>query len=96
MAGVAAQLTLSGDAVTDVRLAACGVGPGPVRLLAAEAVVSDHGIGGEGLKLAAQAASEEVDPSGDLHATADYRRRLTGVMTSRALAQAIERARGAR
>ena len=32
-----------------------------------------------------------VDPDGDLHASADYRRLLVGVLTERTLAEAAER-----
>lgn len=95
LAGVAAQITLSGDAVSDIRLAACGVGAGPVRLSAAEQVIRSGGVGENAVTDAAKAASESVDPTSDLHATAAYRRRLAGAMTARALAKAIERARAA-
>jgi CO/xanthine dehydrogenase FAD-binding subunit len=93
LAGVAAQVTLAGETVSDIRLAACGVGSGPVRLAAAEAVILKEGVGERSVAAAAKEAAEEVDPSGDLHATEAYRRRLTGVMTTRALTRAIERAR---
>ncbi|MDT4972765.1 MAG: dehydrogenase flavoprotein C-terminal domain, partial [Pseudonocardiales bacterium] len=40
-------------------------------------------------------AHEQVDPEADIHATADYRRHLAGVLTERALraahAAAVER-----
>ena len=92
LAGVAAQVTLSGDTVSDVRLAACGVGSGPVRLSNAEQTIRSGGIGGGAIEQAGNAASEEVEPFSDLHATEAYRRRLAGVMTRRALVRAIERA----
>lgn len=93
LAGVAAQVTLSGETVSEIRLAACGVGSGPIRLIAAEEVIRTGGVGDAAIAAAAKAASEEVEPFGDLHATEAYRRRLAGVMTGRALATAIERAR---
>lgn len=49
----------------------------------------------EGPDAAAAAGSAAVDPMGDIHATAEYRRRLAGVLTVRAARQAVEAA-GAR
>jgi carbon-monoxide dehydrogenase medium subunit len=39
-----------------------------------------------------EVAREEVSPNSDLHASADYRRHLIGVLTKRALTAARERA----
>lgn len=94
LAGVAAQITCSGDDIVEVHMAACGVGPGPVKLLTAEEIIMRDGLSEATAKRAARAAAEEVDPSSDLHATAGYRRHLTGIMASRALLRAGERARG--
>ena len=93
LAGVATQITCSGDNIAEVRMAACGVGPGPIRLAAAEDIIMRDGLTDATAKRAAKAAAEEVDPSNDLHATASYRRHLTGIMASRALMRAGERAR---
>lgn len=92
LAGIAAQITFDANKVTDVRLAACGVGPGPVRLARAEAEIRMGGVTEETLASAGTMASGEVDPDGDAHATADYRRKLAGVLTRRALIEATERA----
>ena len=40
------------------------------------------------------AAQEDVEPGGDIHATADYRRHLVKVLAGRALTEAFERAKG--
>jgi CO/xanthine dehydrogenase FAD-binding subunit len=94
LAGVAAQITYSGDHVAAVRMAACGVGPGPLRLSDAEDIIMRDGLNDATARRAAKAAADEVDPSNDLHASASYRRHLTGIMASRALLRAGERARG--
>jgi carbon-monoxide dehydrogenase medium subunit len=44
---------------------------------------------------AAEAVRRAIDPGGDIHATAAYRRRVAGVLATRALRQAAARARGA-
>ena len=92
LAGIAAQITLSGKTVTNVRLAACGVGPCPIRLNDAEKQIFDDGLTEKSIQSAARAAALEVDPETDLHATADYRRRLTAVLTRQALLKVKERA----
>lgn len=92
LAGVAAQITLGDDRVTDIRLAACGVGPGPIRLTEAEEILRDGGLTDDALAAAGQAASAAADPDGDVHATAAYRRKMAGVMTRRAVAKAAGRA----
>jgi carbon-monoxide dehydrogenase medium subunit len=38
------------------------------------------------------AATEETDPTTDIHATADYKRHLAEVLARRALQQAVDRA----
>ena len=93
LAGVAAQITLDGDAVTNVRLAACGVGSGPVRLTGAEDAIRSDGLTDASLAAAEAAAAVQADPDSDVHATSGYRRKLAGVMTKRALQKAAERAR---
>ena len=94
LAGVAAQVTLKKGIVKGVRVAACGVGAGPIRLRNAEEIVRGQSITDELIAAAGQAASAEVEPEGDVHATADYRRKLAGIMTRRAILKAIECAKG--
>ena len=95
LAGVAAQITLEDDRVTDIRLAACGVGPGPIRLTGAENILRDGGLTDRALAAAGRAAADAADPDGDVHATASYRRKMAGVMTRRAVEKAARRAGGA-
>lgn len=46
-----------------------------------------------GVDDAAEAARRAVDPLGDIHASADYRRHLAGVLTVRAIRAALDRGR---
>jgi carbon-monoxide dehydrogenase medium subunit len=94
LAGVAAQLTIDGARITEVQLAACGVGPKPIRLSNAEDVIRGNEENDDILSVAATAAASEVDPDGDVHATADYRRKLAGVTMTRAVRKAAKIARG--
>jgi carbon-monoxide dehydrogenase medium subunit len=76
------------------RLATAGAGPVPVRLRAAEEILEREGLGDAAIEAAARRATELVDPDADIHASADYRRHLAGVLTKRALTRAIGVARG--
>jgi carbon-monoxide dehydrogenase medium subunit len=75
------------------RLATAGTGPVPVRLRGAEDIIAREGIGEAAVTAAAARAAELVEPDDDLHASADYRRNLTRVLTERALRKAIGRTR---
>lgn len=88
--GIAAAVWWDRGRIT-ARLAAAGVGPVPVRLRAAEQALASRGLQPAAVAEAARLATEAVQPDADLHATAEYRRHLTGVLTKRALERAIRR-----
>ena len=90
--GIAAVLDVEGDRCRSARLAACGAGPTAMRLRAAEEILEQSGIGDRHISDAAARAAELVDPGADLHASSEYRRHLTRVLTRRALVRAVERA----
>jgi carbon-monoxide dehydrogenase medium subunit len=86
--GVGALVELDGEGVvSSARTAYLSVSATPLVLDVSEA--------GEDFAAAAALAHEQVDPEADIHATADYRRHLAGVLTERALraahAAAVER-----
>ena len=89
LAGVAALARIDPETrvLKEVRLAAIGVGGGPVRLFQAEAVVTGRYATPEALRESGAAAADEVTPSADLHASEDYRKRLLNVLVARALAE---------
>jgi carbon-monoxide dehydrogenase medium subunit len=79
-------LDLDGDVVRDARVVVGGVDEVPVRAEAAEAVL--RGNTRDAFAEAGGAAAGEVEPSGDIHGSAEYRRELTGVLVRRALEEA--------
>jgi carbon-monoxide dehydrogenase medium subunit len=94
-----AMATLWRDAegrVASARLALFGVGGTPVRGKAAEAVLSGQWPSAAKLGEAARAAAADLAPDDDLHATADYRRRVAAVLAERTLTAALERSRSDR
>ena len=91
--GVAAVVTLGSDGVcTAAGLALCNAGPTPVRATKAAAALVGRRVGEREIRDAAAAAAGEIDPPGNVHATAAFRRHLAGVLTRRALAAAMARA----
>ena len=92
LAGAAAQISFKNGLPYETRLAACGAGPTATRLVAAEQIILRDGVSPNSIKAAGAAASAAVDPMADLHASTSYRRRLIGVMVSRAIVKAAERA----
>jgi carbon-monoxide dehydrogenase medium subunit len=91
--GIAALVMVEGERCRLARLAACGAGATAIRLGAAEKILERGGIGERNIDDAAARAAELVDPGADLHASADYRRHLTRVLTRRALLRAVAQSR---
>jgi aerobic carbon-monoxide dehydrogenase medium subunit len=92
--GIAAMVVRDGQRCKVARLATAGAGPVPLRLRAAEEILERDGPGEAAIDAAARRASELVSPDSDIHASSDYRRHLTGVLTKRALTRALGVARG--
>ncbi len=91
---IACLVVRDGRRCTLARLATAGTGPVPVRLRAAEQMLERDGLSDATIEAAALRASELVSPDADIHASADYRRHLTGVLVKRALRRALGVARG--
>ena len=89
--GVAGVIDTDGEQCRAARLAAAGVGPTPIRLRAAEDILVQEGVTEQSIQRAAAKAAELVEPDSDIHASADFRRHLTQVLTRRAIKRAIER-----
>jgi carbon-monoxide dehydrogenase medium subunit len=93
LAAVAATLTVVADAIVEARVALTGVGRTPLRVAEAESLLVGQAptpyLSGQTV----EAVRAAMEPDSDLHASADYRRHLAGVLTSRALAAAWRRAK---
>jgi carbon-monoxide dehydrogenase medium subunit len=94
LVGVAAVVTLDPRGrCKAVRLSLLSVGDGPVLATEAGKVLAGQTPSEELLRAAGDAAAtRDVDPPSDIHASAAYRRQLVAVLTRRALGRAFERA----
>ncbi|MBK6862105.1 MAG: xanthine dehydrogenase family protein subunit M [Ideonella sp.] len=91
--GAAVTLTLDeGGVCSEIRIALAAVAPTPIRARRAEALLRRQSPSAELIAAAAQAASEESLPIGDVRGSAAYRRHMVGVLTRRALEQALKEA----
>jgi carbon-monoxide dehydrogenase medium subunit len=94
--GVAAVLTLDKKNIaTDARLVYLSAGDGPVSAPDASSMLIGEKVTPELINAVGEkAATDEIDPGSDIHATADFRRHLANVLTRRALEEAYQRALG--
>lgn len=91
LVGVAATLQVQDGKCQAARLVYTGVGEHAHRISEAEQALVGNEAGEAAFSEAADVARRSVDPSSDVHASAEYRRDLVAVLTRRALAQALER-----
>jgi CO/xanthine dehydrogenase FAD-binding subunit len=90
--GVAAVVALnSAGECSHIRLTFVNAGGTPMRGRSAEALLLGQRPDEEAFRAAGEsAATTDIDPVGDAHATPAYRRQLTRVLTVRALEQAFQ------
>ncbi len=94
MMGVAVEVELDeGGSAKEVRLVYMNAGDGPIEAEKAAGLLRGQRPNQEVFAAAAaQAADNEIDPMGSVHASIDFQRHLARVLTARALAKAYARA----
>jgi carbon-monoxide dehydrogenase medium subunit len=90
MVNAAVALTVHKGIISQACVALGAVAPTPLRARAAEALLEGQPPTEEVFQQAAEKAAEEARPISDHRASADYRRRMSGVCTLRALRQAAK------
>jgi CO/xanthine dehydrogenase FAD-binding subunit len=89
---IAAGMALDADGkCTAARLVVGGVGSAPVRASEAEEALNGSVPDADRFKEAARIVAETVRPASDVHASTEFRKHLSGVLTERALRTAHER-----
>jgi len=81
------------DTCRDARLAYCGAGDRPMLASRAAAALVGTRLDEKDIDGASEAAASAVEPTGSVHASAEYQRHLAGVLARRALRAAVGRAR---
>lgn len=95
VAGAAAAVRLSNGVIAWARVALAAVAPTPLLVREAGDWLADKAPTEENIREAAELARKAAKPITDMRGTAEQRRHLAGVLTRRALQQAIARAREA-
>jgi carbon-monoxide dehydrogenase medium subunit len=78
-----------------VRVAIGCVAATPLRITGMEERLAGGDVSEDAVRAAAAGLGATLDPPGDVHGSADYRRRLAEVSAVRAVLQAVERRKGA-
>ena len=89
MAAVACQLTLDNQgACANAALAVGGAHPTPLLIAEVDKVLKGNRGEDGAIKEAAEAAAAAVEPPSDVHGSAEFRRQIVKVLTTRALKEA--------
>jgi carbon-monoxide dehydrogenase medium subunit len=93
--GVTALVRVRDGACADARLVVGGATLKPVRAVAAEQALTGHAVDDAARFRASEKVAEAIaEPLSDSYASGEYRRHLATVLARRALASAVERAKG--
>ena len=89
LGGAAVLYTKNGDGTcTDARIAMLGAADTPLRAREAEAALRGQKLDDDVAAEAAKLAARDIEPTGDIHGSSAYRKRLIEAMVRRALLQA--------
>ena len=88
--GVAVNLLVESNTVTDVAVVLANVATTPVHAIRTQDALLGNGPTHEHVRLAASLASEGLNPTGELNASAEYKIHLSRVITRRALEHALD------
>jgi len=82
---VAATVLVENGAIAQARVGLTNMGSTPLRARAVEEALVGQPATADGVRAAAEKATEGTNPPSDLNGDADYRRHLAGVLTRRAV-----------
>jgi carbon-monoxide dehydrogenase medium subunit len=85
----AAAVVRSGDAIDEARVVLACVSPVPIRHTGMEEALRGAPATPEAVRAAAEQIGEDLEPLGDAHGSAEYRREMARVVARRAVGEAI-------
>lgn len=85
----AAAVVHANGSIQDARVVLACVSPAPMRHSGMEAALRGAPVTGDAVRAAAEAIGEDLEPLGDAHGSAEYRRALARVVAHRAVSQAM-------
>jgi len=91
LAGVCTLLTLERGVCSEARIAACGIGARPVRLVAAEDALRGRAVDETARADAGEAAKAYMTAPADMQASVAYRKDLLAALVRRTAATALQR-----
>jgi CO/xanthine dehydrogenase FAD-binding subunit len=95
LGGAAVRLTLdSAGACGSAAIALLAAAPTPIRAPRAEQLLQGAHVDEDVAAAVAEAAVEDISPTGDIHGSSEYRTKLIRALVRRAIVQAADRARG--
>jgi aerobic carbon-monoxide dehydrogenase medium subunit len=92
LVGAAVQVTLDDERIVDARVCFTGVDQIPHRCPEAEQILLGATARSPQVRAAADAARDGMQPGGDLHATAAYRKDVSGTLLARGVSEAARHA----
>ncbi len=90
VASVAVALEMAGKTCKDAAIALGAVAPTPLRIAEAEALLKDRNVDVELAQECGEVVAGCVKPIDDIRASADYRRRVSQALVSRAICESLE------
>jgi len=82
---VAAAVRVDGGTIAEARVGLTNMGSTPLRARSVEEALAGQPATADGVRAAAEKATDGTNPPSDLNGDADYRRHLAGVLTRRAV-----------
>jgi len=87
--GAAVSVHRSNGSIAQASVVLTNVGPVPTRASATEEALRNQPVTAETVAQAAELAAQDLDPTAELYASADYKKHLARVLTRRALTTAL-------